>query len=150
MSSRDDDIGAWLDALRHAESDDAAPAHVEAAVMHAWDAAHPAAAHVRAFSVASRLGSLAAAAVLAIGLGVLGGHLRSAQLAVPSLAADASSPVILVGERLRDGEEIRLVRMRMPASTLHALGVTSIAARDVDVDVIVGEDGVARALRLNP
>jgi len=72
------------------------------------------------------------------------------QPAVPSLAAEASSPVILVGERLRDGEEIRLVRMRMPASTLHALGVTSIAARDVDVDVIVGEDGVARALRLNP
>jgi antitoxin component of MazEF toxin-antitoxin module len=42
--------------------------------------------------------------------------------------------------------------MRVPASVLHALGVTSTAALedDVDVDVIVGEDGVARALSLNP
>jgi len=60
--------------------------------------------------------------------------------------------VILVGEPVRDGEQIRLVRMRMPASALHTLGVTSTAALqgDVDIDVIVGEDGVARALSLNP
>ena len=116
--------------------------------MSAWDATHPAATHVR-LSVASRIASLAAAAALAVGLGVLGEHLRTEQLIVPSLAAEASSSVILVGEPLLEGEQIRLVRMRMPASALHALGVISTAA-DVDVDVIVGEDGVARALRLNP
>jgi hypothetical protein len=41
--------------------------------------------------------------------------------------------------------------MRVPASTLTGLGVRSAemnAAAHVDVDVIVGEDGVARAVRL--
>jgi hypothetical protein len=56
-----------------------------------------------------------------------------------------------MGEPVREGEQIRLVRMRMPASALHTLGVTLPGAlADVDVDVIVGEDGVARAVRLNP
>ena len=151
MTSRDDyDIGALLGALRQTQSGDVASAHVETAVMNAWDAAHPAAPPVH-FTVASRIASLAAAAVLAVGLGALGEHLRFAQLVPRPLAAEPSSPVILVGEPLLDGEQVRLVRMRMPASALHALGVTSTAAfSDVDVDVIVGEDGVARALRLNP
>ena len=153
MTTQDDnDLVALLGALRRAESADAAPAGVEAAVMHAWDAAHPAAAaHVR-FSAASRLASLAAAAVLAAGLGVLGEHLRSAQVAAPSPAAEMSPTVVLVGEPVLDGEQVRRVRMRMPASTLHALGIRSTASPmdDVDVDVIVGEDGVARALSLNP
>jgi len=150
MTSRDDhDIGALLGALRQAQSADAAPAHVETAVMNAWNAFHPQAS-VR-FTVASRVASLAAAVVLAVGLGALGQHLRSAQFVPPSLIAEAPSTVILIGEPLLDGEQARLVRMRMPASALHALGVTSTAAfSDVDVDVIVGEDGVARALRLNP
>jgi len=58
----------------------------------------------------------------------------------------------LVGEPILDGEQVRLVRMRMPAATLHALGVrsTAPATGDVDVDVVVGEDGVARGLSLNP
>ena len=108
-------------------------------------------AHVR-FSAASRIASLAAAAVLAVSLSVLGGWLRSAAVVAPSFAAETSPTVILVGEPVLDGEQIRRVRMRVPASALHALGVTSTAARDddVDVDVIVGEDGVARALSLNP
>jgi 2-methylaconitate cis-trans-isomerase PrpF len=151
MTNPDDNLAASLRGLREAESRSAAPARVEAAVMAAWDAAHPTATPARV-TVASRIGSLAAAAVLALGLGALGEHLRSAQLVPPSaVAADAAQPVILVGEPLLDGEQVRLVRMRMPASALHALGVTASAAiTDVDVDVIVGEDGVARALRLNP
>ena len=153
MTNPDDqNLAALFDALRHAESDDSAPPHVESAVMKAWDASHaPAVRNVRV-SAASWVASLAAAAVLAISLTVVGGRLRSAAIVTPSQAGEASPTVILVGEPVRDGEQVRLVRMRMPASALHALGVTSTAALedDVDIDVIVGEDGVARALSLNP
>jgi hypothetical protein len=41
--------------------------------------------------------------------------------------------------------------MRVPASTLTGLGVLSITGspgEHIDVDVIVGEDGVARAIRV--
>jgi hypothetical protein len=58
---------------------------------------------------------------------------------------------LLVGEPILAGEPVRVVRMRVPTSTLSALGVRSLAgefAEAVDVDVIVGEDGVARAIRL--
>jgi hypothetical protein len=152
MTNPDDqNLSALFDALRRAESDDSAPLHVEFAVMKAWDASHaPAVSNVRV-STASWVASLAAAAVLAISLTAVGGRLRSAAVVAPSLAAEAPT-VILVGEPVRDGEQVRLVRMRMPASALHTLGVTSTAALgdDVDIDVIVGEDGVARAVSLNP
>ena len=153
MTNPDDqNLPALFDALRRAEADDSAPPHVESAVMMAWDASHaPAVSSIRV-SAASWVASVAAAAVLAISLTVVGGRLRSAALVTTSHAGETSPTVILVGEPVGDGEQIRLVRMRMPASALHALGVTSTAALedDVDIDVIVGEDGVARALSLNP
>ena len=153
MTNPDDqNLSALFDALRHADRHDAAPPHVESAVMRAGDAAHaPAVSNVRV-TAASWAASLAAAAVLAICLTAVGGRLRFAAVVTPSHPGETSPTVILVGEPVRDGEQVRLVRMRMPASALHALGVTSTAALgdDVDIDVIVGEDGVARALSLNP
>ena len=145
------DLAALLDALRDAESGDAAPAHVEAAVMRAWDASRAQTPPAR-LSVLSQFASVAAGAVIAAGLTVLGGHLRSTTAVRASLAADTSPTVILVGEPILDGEHVRLVRMRLPAATLHALGVRSTASAtgDVDVDVVIGEDGVARGLSLNP
>jgi hypothetical protein len=164
MSSSDDqNLSALFDALRRADAHGSAPPRVESAVMRAWDASHaPVVSDVSrnaltAFlpvrvSAASWVASLAAAAVLVISLTVVGGRLRSSAIVTPSLAVETSPTVILMGEPVRDGEQIRLVRMRMPASALHALGVTSTVALedDVDIDVIVGEDGVARALSLNP
>ena len=118
--------------------------------MKTWDAEHAPQVATARLPAASWFGSLAAAAVLAIGLTVVGGRLRSAAIVTP--AVETSPTVILVGEPVQDGEQIRRVRMRMPVSVLHALGIRSTAAAldDVDVDVIVGEDGVARALSLNP
>jgi len=153
MTNPDDqNLSALLDALRRSQSDESAPFNVESAVMRAWDEAHaPAVSNIRV-TAASWVASVAAAAVLAISLTAVGGRLRSAAIVTPSHPGETSPTVILVGEPVRDGEQIRLVRMRMPASALHALGVTSTAALgdDVDIDVIVGEDGVARALSLNP
>jgi hypothetical protein len=147
-----DDLVALLDALRDAESCAAAPAHVETALMRAWDASRAPGRTQAPLSAASRFAALAAGAVLAAGLTFLGGHLRSATAVNPVLATDAAPVVILIGEPILEGEHVRLVRMRMPAATLHTLGVrsTAFAAGDVDVDVVVGEDGVARAVSLNP
>ena len=153
MTNPDDqNLSALFDALRHAEARDSAPPHVEATLMKTWDAEHAPQVATARLPAASWFGSLAAAAVLAIGLTVVGGRLRSAAIVTPALAVETSPTVILVGEPVQDGEQIRRVRMRMPVSVLHALGIRSTAAAldDVDVDVIVGEDGVARALSLNP
>jgi hypothetical protein len=151
MSHPDDTLAALIGALRDAESGDTAPAHVEAALMQAWDASHAAPAARKRFTAAAPFAALAAGAVLTAGLSQLGGHLRSATVARTSVAADMTPTVILVGEPILDGEQVRLVRVRLPASALHALGVRSTAASpaDIDVDIVVGEDGVARALSFN-
>lgn len=147
-----DDLAALLHALRDAESGHAAPAHVEAALMRAWNASHASRSAQRHLTAPSRFAALAACTVLATGLTLLGGHLRSATSVKPSLAAGSSPTVILIGEPILEGEHVRLVRMRMPAAALYALGVrsTALSPGDVDVDVVVGEDGVARGLSLNP
>ena len=157
MSTSDDNhLTALVDALRTAQAGDSAPARVETALLRAWDAAHGPRPSAARFSVVSRFAALAAGVVLATGLTVLGGHLRSVAVMNPSQTAWAPPTVILVGEPIHDGEEVRLVRMRLPTSTLHALGIRSTTAPagnldvDVDVDVVVGEDGVARGLSLNP
>jgi hypothetical protein len=58
--------------------------------------------------------------------------------------------LLIVGEPISEGEQVRVVRMRVPAATLTGLGVRPTAAdvAHVDVDVIVGEDGIARAIRV--
>jgi hypothetical protein len=59
--------------------------------------------------------------------------------------------LLLIGEPILQGEPVRMVRMRVPAATLTGLGVrpvTGTPGEHVDVDVIVGEDGVARAIRV--
>ena len=153
MSNPDDQkLSALFDALRRADAHDSAPPRVESAVMRAWDASHAPAVSNARVSAASWVASLAAAAVLSISLTVVGSRLRSSAIVRPSQAAETSPTVILVGEPVRDGEQVRLVRMRMPASALYALGVTSTVPLEdgVDIDVVVGEDGVARALSLNP
>jgi hypothetical protein len=151
MNTRNDDnLDVLIGALRREEASGAAPAHVEAAVMRAWDVSH-AQRGGDARRIAARVASLAAAAVLTVGLTMLGGRLRSGTAVAPSLVSETAPTVILTGAPVLDGEQIRVVRMRIPVSTLHSLGVRSTASSEaLDVDVVVGEDGVARALSLNP
>jgi hypothetical protein len=146
-------VSALLQALRDAEADVVVPPRIENAVLAAWDAARsaPARDHVESGFSRTRLwqraGAVAAAAVLTFTLTQLGGKLRTE---VSPSTADGST-MVLVGEPILQGEPVRLVRMRIPASTLSALGVRSRAGDlddAVDVDVIVGEDGVARAIRV--
>jgi hypothetical protein len=56
---------------------------------------------------------------------------------------------VVVGEPPTTGEPVRVVRMRVAASRLAAFGFQPVAQNDsVDVELLVGDDGVARGLRL--
>ena len=141
-----------LRALRDAEAQTTAPAHLERAVLAAWDAEHRQQPPRSSSSWAVWRGMTAAAAAvtLAFTLAVLGGRLR-AGLDGAASAPQGTPTLLLVGEPILAGEPVRVVRMRVPTSSLAALGVRSLAgefADAIDVDVIVGEDGVARAIKL--
>ena len=62
--------------------------------------------------------------------------------------------VAVVGGPLMDDEPIRVVRMRVARSVLGELGIPSPSQpgkaqpETVDIDVLVGEDGVARGVRV--
>jgi hypothetical protein len=70
----------------------------------------------------------------------------------PPAARRALPPVLmsLGASPVRDTEVLQLVRVRLPREALQALGVALLepeAAGLVDLDVVIGEDGVARDIR---
>lgn len=68
---------------------------------------------------------------------------------IDSRPSEPRSTVVLVGGPMASGELVQVVRMRVDRSALSALGITQSGSNDtVEVDVLVGEDGVARGLRL--
>jgi hypothetical protein len=147
---KDTELAAALDALRQAEVDVDTPPRVEAALLAAWDAAHTQNAAPDSRRLWRKAGAIAAAVTIAAGLWQLGLQLERTTRRATERAEDGRT-VLLVGEPILQGEPVRVVRMRVPASTLTGLGVRSTemdAAAEVDVDVIIGEDGVARAVRL--
>jgi hypothetical protein len=55
----------------------------------------------------------------------------------------------VVGGPLGRSEPVRVVRMRVPRSAVSELGIpTAPQADTVEIDVLVGEDGVARGVRM--
>lgn len=146
---KDSDLSDALDILRHAEASIEAPPHVEARVLAAWDSAHASTADMRMRSLWREAAAVAAVVTMAVGLGKLGYELQRTTRS--DSAVENSRTLLLVGEPILQGEPVRVVRMRVPASTLRELGVrpaTSDVGSHVDVDVIVGEDGIARAIRV--
>lgn len=149
LRHEDHDLADALAALRRAEARMETPSHVEAALLAAWDKAHAEGTTSRPRSFWRDAAAIAAAATLAIGLTQLGQQLQRANQRAPEQSG--SRTLLLVGEPILQGEPVRMVRMRVPAATLTGLGVRPVAGtagEHVDVDVIVGEDGVARAIRV--
>jgi hypothetical protein len=142
----DAELDDLLRALAEDESRVHTPPHVEAAVMARWSP-HPRGFGETGHTVLRRGAAIAAGLTIVIGLARLGQHLERAAAQPP---ARETATLVLVGEPFLAGERVRVVRMRMPASTLTALGVSAIdgSADTVDLDVVVGEDGVARAVRI--
>jgi hypothetical protein len=140
----DDELIALLAALREAESGDQAPPFVEAAVMARWDA------RASSTSFTQVMAAIAAMGILVVGLSTLGHKLGSLPWSVDLDAAASSSTVVLIGEPLLDGEAVRLVRTHVPMSVLQELGLRATVANVplVEVDLIVGEDGVTRGVRV--
>jgi hypothetical protein len=59
------------------------------------------------------------------------------------------SALVLVGQPVAEGEIVHVVRMRVSRASLRVFGVAARpAAEMVDIDVVVGEDGVTRGVRV--
>ena len=167
---RDAILARAVQALAEIEAASETPSSVETAVMAQWDAAHA----PRAKADLSRTSRFVrGAATTAAGITLVGalawqrGESEPAAVLDTSPAplvsgssrttpADAAQPagtgyttVAVVGEPLQAGEPIRVVRMRVARSVLGELGISSASRADsVDIDVLVGEDGVARGVRV--
>jgi hypothetical protein len=145
-----------LAALRREETASETPPRVEAALLAAWDSevrgAHVVTERVhrtprRRGEKGTQVAALAAGVLLAVTLGRLGQTLREA--ALPPAAGETAS-LLLLGEPILVGEMVRVVRMEMPAAALARLGMRTSSVdptTPITVDVLVGEDGVARAIR---
>jgi hypothetical protein len=136
--------------LRALAQDEAqVPAHVDAAVMAAWDASRPGQA-----PAASRLWVPWAAACAAIVMTAVLLTWRPANPGASSRTAGPAAPLIqqelvLVPEFDRAGP-LMLMRVRMTRREFSRLGVPISNPNGdglVDVEVLVGEDGVARSIR---
>jgi hypothetical protein len=65
-------------------------------------------------------------------------------------AARVQSGIVLVADPVLDASAISVVRVRVPRSTLAHLGIPIAdpeAGGSVDLEVLVGEDGIARTIR---
>ena len=69
--------------------------------------------------------------------------------ATESRVDESRSAVVLVGQPIAEGEVVHVVRMRVTRASLRVFGVSAPASAEmVDIDVVVGEDGVARGVRV--
>jgi len=147
-----------LQMLAEFETTSETSSQVETAVMARWDAEHD--PRRRARSRTRRLGRVATTVAAGITLvGTLAWQ-RTSDREVrpkPDTTPDSSrayTTVAVVGGPLMADEPVRVVRMRVARSVLGELGVPSPAQRGaapaetVDIDVLVGEDGVARGVRV--
>ena len=141
-----------LQMLAEIEAGSETPSRVETAVMARWDA-------MQTRRIPSRTRRLArVATAMAAGITIFG-VLAWQQNATVRLKPDTTkesqfTTVAVVGGPLMADEPIRVVRMRVARSVLGELGIPSPAQRGaapaatVDIDVLVGEDGVARGVRV--
>jgi hypothetical protein len=150
MSNHDE---LWVDdALRALAADDrrtSVPERVESAVMRAWDTEHAAVLSHRAMRrlalrAAALIGAAAAVVTAAVWL----------QREPPSVPHHAAMPgelgYVLVPDPLADPASLQVMRVRMRRAGLVSLGLPVVnpdADGLVEVEVLVGEDGVARAIR---
>ena len=146
-----------LETLAEIEAATVTPARVEAALMAQWDAqrARPA----RSRTTRAVRGAAATAAGITL-VGALAwqrsAHEPASVHETVRLKPDTTNytTVAVVGGPLMAGEPLRVVRMRVARSVLGELGIPSPARQGaahvetVDIDVLVGEDGVARGVRV--
>jgi anti-sigma-K factor RskA len=146
-----------LRALREAERQVTPPSRLASRLMQAFDDSTADAAQVMSQPHTPpwrrRLAAFAVAAAVALAAGVAVVNRAPSQSAPPAAAAaDDVESVVLTVEPPGVEETVRIVRMRVAPSALKGIGIESDRIPPgealVDVDVLVGEDGVARGVRL--
>jgi len=150
-----------LQMLAEIESGSKTPSRVETAVMERWDAIQKRRVPSRTRRVVRVATAIAAGITI---FGALAWHNVTVRLKPettptvrlkPDMTTESHyTTVAVVGGPLMADEPIRVVRMRVARSVLGELGIPSPAQRGaapaatVDIDVLVGEDGVARGVRV--
>lgn len=163
-------LSAGLHALSEDSRGTGAPARVEAQLLAAFRAAHaPAPKSPTPFWRVRPAWALAAAAALLIGIGLWfvpkqseapAAHHRQtgrSELAAADDSVTPDAPVLEEGfiplpnaERLEPGDDVNVVRMALPRSSMIAVGYdvpADTASEMVEADVALGPDGLARAVR---
>ena len=144
-----------LQMLAEIEAGSETPSRVESVVMARWDA-------VQKRRVPSRTRRVVrVATAMAAGITIFGALAwqrntvdETVRLKPDTTTESQYTTVAVVGGPLMADEPIRVVRMRVARSVLGELGIPSPAQRGaaqaatVDIDVLVGEDGVARGVRV--
>jgi hypothetical protein len=150
-----------LEMLGQAERSSPPLPELEAAVMRAWDEHR---APIRSRRVWWLGGAAAAAALVAL---VHTARSDDAATAAPVPRADTAAAVggpapprdartpplteiVLIGGPQMPGERIQVVRTRIARDVLAGMGVRPVATDGemVDIDMLIGEDGVARGVRV--
>lgn len=150
-----------LQMLAEIEAGNETPSRVETVVMARWDAMQKRRVPSRTKRVVRVATAMAAGITI---FGALAWHNLTVRLKPDTTATVRLKPdtttesqyttVAVVGGPLMADEPIRVVRMRVARSVLGELGIPSPAQRGaapaatVDIDVLVGEDGVARGVRV--
>jgi hypothetical protein len=156
-----------LQMLAEIEAASETPSRVETAVLARWDTEHD--PRLRTRTRTRRM--VRAATTMAAGVTLVGAlvwqrgasdrttrlkpdttHTDAVRLKSDTTPESEYTTVAVVGGPLIAGEQIRVVRMRVARSVLGELGIPSPAQQGapqtVDIDVLVGEDGVARGVRV--
>jgi hypothetical protein len=152
---------AWCDFAKQ-DAQTTAPARLRATVMGAWDSAQQAQrdrdlARSRRVSFGVML-SAAAAVILVLGSTMLEDDRGAGRppagnplaMTAPTFGLSSRSDGFrLIADPVFEAEAFEIVRLRLPRTSLEAIGVTLIGPEItslVDVDVAVGGDGLPRAI----
>jgi hypothetical protein len=160
--SRDAVLARTLKALAEIEAAAETPSRVEQAVMAQWDTRRRTAEVSLPRRSAAKAGvvrvTTVAAGVTLIAAAAWDWRSATVPDTTPVPAREVQSPAAsdalyttmpVVGGPLGRNEPVRVVRVRVPRSAVSELGIpTAPQADTVEIDVLVGEDGVARGVRM--
>ena len=148
----DTHLARTMKALAEIEAAVETPSRVEAAVMAHWESRRSGAKADRSRTRRVVRGTMTAAAGVTL-VGALVWQ-RGVNDTASAPAGGSYTTVAVVGGPLMADEPIRVVRMRVERSALGELGIPSPGQQGaalmetVDIEVLVGEDGVARGVRV--
>lgn len=142
------DIDDALRLLARSDRQTIVPARVHASVMEAWDSA-PAPRGAKRMPLWRTL-IFTCATVAASAAALVAVYPRQPAAQPPDRAGSGSGGVVLVADPLLDASAATVVRVRVPRRALVSLGIPLTepdAGGSVDLEMLVGEDGVARTIR---